>query len=331
MRIRFVLLSIVWMVLVACEPKSEDMPTIVPTATLLPPTELPGQCATTTTYELRLTPPHESVYPYDGIPSPQEEWLARTHRETLTLIKQNSNLEITFSLPIDGGIRAEEQLLWSSDERWVALQYRFTLAKGEAQYYLGVYGVDGTAHETLAVTLDPLPFVWTTTGLAFTRQSRPEVFTLMFWNREAVTTLAENLSRPPFITSDGERTAIYSEHRVESLNLQDMSRTVMVENVEGLENLMWSPDRQSAALKFATDTGESLMMAFVDGREPITLRSGLSGLGNPLWSPDSQMLTFTQASNNQPIELHIVSVDGNDVWRFTHFPLEWSLGWFACD
>jgi hypothetical protein len=331
MRIRLMLLCGACMILAACEPPPENSIVATSTATATPPTELSGQCDTTNTYELRLTSPDERHYPHDGIPSPQGNWVARTHRETLILSKPDTNLEIAFSLPIEGGTRAEEYLLWSSDEQWVALQYRFTLAKGESQYYLGVYGVDGTAYETLAVTIDALPFIWTETGLAFTRQPRPETFTLMLWNTDTPTAIAENLSHSPFFAPDAEHIAIYSENTLEYINLQDMSRTQFAENVAGLEDLVWSPDGQVTAVKIATDTSESLMLAFTDGREPITLRTGLSGLGNPLWSPDSQMMAFTQSINNQPIELHIVSVTGNDIWQFQRFPIEWTIDWFACD
>src|SRR5690349_535354 len=125
------LLCVIWIFLAACEPSPEN--TIVPTSTSTPlqPTELPAQCDTTNTYELRLTTPQAPTYPHDGIRSPQGNWLARTQPETLTLTKPDTNIEITFSLPVEGGTRAEEQLVWSSDEHWVALQYRFTLAKGE--------------------------------------------------------------------------------------------------------------------------------------------------------------------------------------------------------
>jgi hypothetical protein len=321
--------------LAACRSTSDSTPramTAMPSPT--PLSEIPAQCAVSDQdYELRRTEEVSPTLPlpYEGIISPHGNWLARTNRSTLMLSKLNSELELSFALPVDEGSRAEEYLIWSPDEHYIALRYRFSLGKGSTQYYLAVYGISGAAYESLAVTLDPLPMVWTMAGLWFTRQPQRSTFTFMLWDDGALTTIAEDLTRPPFFTADAQSATVYDGHSIEWIDADNTNRLTLIEEIASLENIVWSPNGEIAAIKHATNEGESLTLAFVDGRAPIVLRTGLSGLGDPLWSPDSRMLAFTQAVNNSPVALSIVSIDGTELWNFAPVPLEWALDWFACD
>jgi len=320
------------LLLAGCHAAPENTP-LPPGPSPTPPSELPSQCSITgAAYELRRDAPvMETVFPYNGIVSPLGNWRAQTYPTMLVLTKIDDDTTVNFLLPADGGTRAEEQLLWSPNERWVTLEYRFSLAKGGTQFFRGVYGINGTAYETLAVTSTSLPARWTNDGLLFVRQPQPHRFTLMLWNQNALTTLADDLTLPPFYAPDGSRIALYDGISVDLFNLAEVSRSLWVGNVDRLENIIWSPDGSTAALKVARDEGESLLLVFMDGRLTITLRSGLSGLGDPLWSPDSSMLAFTQSIGSTPVELEVVAIDGRSIWTFSPFPLEWMLLWFPCD
>ncbi|MFN8376770.1 MAG: hypothetical protein U0694_28345 [Anaerolineae bacterium] len=320
------------MLFVGCSAAPENTP-LPPGPSPTPPSELPGQCSITgAAYELRRdAPPIETEFPYNGIVSPLGNWRAQTFPTLLLLTKIDDATTVSFPLPADGGTRAEEQLLWSPDERWLTLEYRFSLAKGGTQFFRGVYGINGAAYETLAVTATSLPARWTNDGLLFVRQPQPHRFTLILWNQNALTTLADDLTLPPFYAPDGSHIALYDGNSVDLFNPAEASRSLWVENIGRLETVIWSPDGNAAALKVARDEGESLLLAFVGGRSTITLRDGLSGLGDPLWSPDSSMLAFTQSVSSLPVELEVAAIDGSSIWTFSSFPLAWTLHWYPCD
>lgn len=97
----------------------------------------------------------------------------------------------------------------------------------------------------------------------------------------------------------------------------------------------WSPDHSLMLLKRGPRGDEALILVYLDGRAPVTIRDHLAGLGDPFWAPDSQVFALSQMEQDAPPgefpSLDIVGIDGTMRWRQRPFFPYTTLIWLSCE
>jgi Tol biopolymer transport system component len=254
--------------------------------------------------------------------SPRGDWLAYVWRASsgdtrLILVKPDGSSERSFDLGYILDSIARDDLVWSPDGRYVALRYAMHDNVDE-QYRVGVYGTDGSAlaggDPPYAPNADVIPpLIWSPDSrvlsfvvrrpvLDFKTDQYKQVYTLMAYGpgERKLTTLADNLDRPPFYSPLRARVAVYSiaqaRKTITIMGLDGSSPVKLVDNVDDAGNPDWSPDGKWVAAVWANGKvpNRRLRLTWMrpDGTEPHELANDFQDVHDLRWMGGGDVIAY---------------------------------------